>query len=566
MKESISLVLTGAAGQGIQIIEEISVEMFKKAGFYVFATKKYMSRVRGGINSTEIRISSVNKPRAYCNNIDILIPFKVGGYEKNKKRLTKNSYILIDKSFKEEIKEDSGNFLYIPFNKMSKEAGGNIYTNTIAVGVLSGILNLNIESAKNIISKKFKNKAKKIIDNNLEAFKIGFEEGKKYNLKFNLKLEKLKKGKDIVLNGSESIALGAIAGGCNFVSAYPMSPSTEVLQICASMAEDFGIVVEQIEDEISAVNMSIGAWFAGARGLITTSGGGFALMSEGLSLAGMIESPLVIHLAQRPGPATGLPTRTEQGDLNLAVYSGHGEFPRIVLAPGTIEEGFDLTQKAFNLADKYQVPVMILTDQYFVSSYYNLKIPEFDKIENKKYFIKSKEDYKRHEITKNGLSKRAIPGFGKGIVKTTGNEHEENGFITEDMNIRNSMQEKRLCKLELLKEKMIEPTFYGNKNAEFLFLSWGSTFNIIKEAFEKLNSKNVALLHFSQVYPLSKNIYKYFNNSKQCYVVENNSTSQFRKLLRTELNLNIDGSILKYDGRPFSAEGIYSKIKKIING
>jgi len=210
--------------------------------------------------------------------------------------------------------------------------------------------------------------------------------------------------------------LGAIAGGCSFISTYPMSPSTGVWIFLTQHSKEFDIITDQSEDEISAINMAIGAWYAGARGMVATSGGGFALMVEGLSLASMIETPVVIHLGQRPGPATGLPTRTEQADLEFVLHAGHGEFPRIILTPGTMEDAFNLSQRAFDLADKYQVPVFILTDQYFLDSYYNLPSLNLSDIRNQSHVVKTNKEYKRYQLTENGISPRGIPGYGEGLV------------------------------------------------------------------------------------------------------------------------------------------------------
>ncbi len=567
MDNDYSIVLTGSAGQGIQVVEKLAVNILKNAGYNVFAVKKYMSRVRGGVNSTEIRISS-KKVRAYKDKIDILIPFNKQSLENIKERIDRDTLIILDEKIAENIdlsKYDARIFDF-PISKKANEIKSKILINTVSTGILCSIFDIDFEYAESVIREYFDKKDKEIVENNIEAFKSGIEifknKGRDTPLK-KTELDRNKSKKELLINGSEAIAYGSLAAGCNFVCAYPMSPSTEVLQLFAGHAEEFGVVVEQIEDEISAVNMAIGAWFGGARAMITTSGGGFALMAEGLSLAGMIESPLVMHVSQRPAPATGLPTRTAQEDLNLVVNAGHGEFPRIVYAPNTLEDGFRLAHKAFNLSDKYQIPVIILTDQYYVGSYYNFKIPDIDSFKNNKYFIKTDEDYKRHKLTENGISPRGIPGYGKGLIRTTGNEHLENGMITEDRNVRNKMQQKRNKKHEEVTDEFVSPKFYGSRNYDYLIVGWGSTYNIIREAVDNIDRDDISILHFSQVYPLNNSVKKYFNNIKKSIVVENNSTGQFRKLLKSELNIECDGSILKYDGRSFSVEGIKNQIQNM---
>ena len=275
----------------------------------------------------------------------------------------------------------------------------------------------------------FSDKDEKIQAKNAEAITKGHELGKNLS-EIDITIAESKAVKThLLMNGTEAVALGALAGGCNYICGYPMSPATGVLQNMAAYSKNFDIIAEQVEDEVGVINMALGAWYAGARAMITTSGGGFALMGEGLSLCGMMESPLVIHLAQRPGPATGLATRTEQGDLNLALYAGHGDFPRIILAPGTLEEGFTLTQKAFNLAEKYQVPVFVLTDQYYVNTKYNTCLFDTTDLKVEKHIVETKQDYKRFALTENGISPRGIPGYGSGYVCASGNEHYESGQI-----------------------------------------------------------------------------------------------------------------------------------------
>ncbi|MHC4175063.1 MAG: 2-oxoacid:acceptor oxidoreductase subunit alpha, partial [Planctomycetota bacterium] len=413
----LSIVLCGQAGQGIQTVEYLLTRIFKLAGYNVFATKEYMSRIRGGTNSTQIRISS-EPVRASVSRIDILIPLNQGAIQHVENRISPQTIILAEKeAISDDFDQTRNKFIDVPFTKTASEIGNKIYSNVVAVGTIAGLFGIELQTVSKCVKQFFSAKPDDVVQKNLAAAKKGFNLGaglvNSSKIKFDIRSDAYVKDQ-ILLSGTEAVALGAIAGGCNFISAYPMSPSTGVLVFLARQAKDFGIIAEQAEDEIAAMNMAIGAWYAGARAMVTTSGGGFALMTEGLSLAGMLESPVVIHLAQRPGPATGLPTRTEQADLELALYAGHGEFHRIILAPGNLEDGFCLAQKAFNLADKYQVPVFILTDQYFVDSYYNTDCFDLSDINIKKHIIKTNADYKRYRLTANGISPRGIPGFGEG--------------------------------------------------------------------------------------------------------------------------------------------------------
>ncbi|MFA6865039.1 MAG: 2-oxoacid:acceptor oxidoreductase family protein, partial [Sphaerochaetaceae bacterium] len=316
-KEDVSIVLCGEAGQGIKTIELILVHVLKKSGYNVFGTKEYMSRIRGGSNSTIIRVSDKNV-KSMKDKIDILIPLDSKAIEHVADRLSDNTIILGDKELLTDTKYE---IIDIPLLKIAKEIGSKIYLNIVACGVVLALFNSNLDLLNEFVTEKFESKGKAIVDNNIEAAKSGFELGKALydDSKVRIDIKRDPKIKDdYFLNGNDAVGYGALMGGCNFISSYPMSPGTGVLTFLSEHSKEMEIVVEQAEDEISAINMGIGAWYAGARALVTTSGGGFALMGEGISLSGIIETPIVVHIAQRPGPGTGLPTRTEQGDLEVA--------------------------------------------------------------------------------------------------------------------------------------------------------------------------------------------------------------------------------------------------------
>jgi 2-oxoglutarate ferredoxin oxidoreductase subunit alpha len=561
IKDDVSLVICGAAGQGIQTIEYFLVRIFKQSQFNIFSTREYMSRIRGGSNSTDIRISS-KRVGAPVSKIDILFALNKDALTHLKDRISEKTVILGEK----EKLGDEYEIVDVPFTKIASEIGGIIYANTIAVGVVSKLFQIDPEVIHDFLRKRFGKKGEEIVQNNINAIKKGYEITTSL---FGSQEFEIKRGQgiedEILLNGVEAVALGAIAGGCNFVSSYPMSPSTGVLTFLSQHAKEFNIIAEQAEDEISAINMVLGAWYAGGRAMVTTSGGGFALMCEGVSLAGMIESPVVIHLAQRPGPATGLPTRTEQGDLQLALYAGHGEFPRIILAPGNPKEAFYLTQKAFNLADKYQVPVFVLTDQFLIDSYYNM--PNFDisdlKIENN--IVKTDKNYKRYKFTENGLSPRGIPAFGEGLVCLDSDEHDEEGHITESMEIRTKMVDKRLRKMALIRNEIEPPKLIGKNDYKILIIGWGSNLNVVTETLERLGREDVSFLHFTQLYPLHPKTSDYLKKAADIIIIENNATSQFGNLIKLYTGFEIRKRILKYSGLPFYVEEVLDCLKRLIN-
>ncbi len=564
----ISIVLCGEAGHGIQTVEQIITGLLKRSGFHIFATKEYMSRVRGGSNSTQIRVSSV-RVSSLLNRIDILIPLSSTALEHVKKRISKETVILADKTIiSVQDSKNVPNLIDIPFSDTASEIGGSIYMNSISTGLIAGLFKVGADDLDRYMEQFFSPGDTTTVDKNRNAAQKGYDIAQNlvHSGKINIDIQRDADVRgEIMINGAEAVGIGAIAGGCNFISSYPMSPSTAVLTFLSRNARDFNIIAEQAEDEISAINMALGAWYAGARAMVTTSGGGFALMEEAVGLTGMIESPMVIHIAQRPGPATGLPTRTEQGDLQLALYSGHGEFPRIILAPGKLEDAVDLTHQAFNLADRYQVPVFILTDQYFMDSYYNVPTLNLSKTGIINYIEKTDRDYKRYRLTSNGISPRGIPGYGEGLVLVDSDEHDEEGHITEDLDMRVAMVDKRLSKLKEMTAKAIPPEFVGNNDYKVLIIGWGSTFHVIREAVGNLGRDDVALLHFKQVYPVHPDTVKYLKKAERTIVIEGNATCQFGRLLNLTTGVDIRDRILKYSGIQFTVEELVNSMKTILD-
>jgi len=560
INDDVSCVLCGAAGQGIQTIEKILPRVLKRWGYNVYATKEYMSRVRGGSNSTEIRISS-GRVMSYLDRIDILIPLDSEAISHLGGRIGPETIIIGDR---ERIRPGR-NIIDVPFSRIAKDVGSPLYENIVAVGMLSGIFGVDRPIVEEEIKKAFIRKSEEVVEGNIEAFRRGHATGMDFCRagRFCVKIRRNEGVTgDLLLSGSEAVGLGAIAGGCSFISAYPMTPSTGVFTYLARHADDFGIIAEQAEDEIAAMNMQLGAWYAGARAMVTTSGGGFALMTEAVSLAGMIESPAVIYLAQRPGPATGLPTRTEQGDLEMALYAGHGEFPRVIYAPGTLEDAFYLTRRAFNVADRYQVPVFILSDQHLADSVYNIPALDLDGLVVEKHFVETGRGYRRYEITDSGLSPRGIPGHGSGLVCVDSDEHDEEGHITEDLDLRVKMVDKRLRKMDLIRQDAVPPELIGMDGYRTLVMGWGSTYGAIRDALGMLNRDDVAFLHVKQLWPLHPDVAGHMRRAEKTILVENNATAQFGRILRMHAGIDVDATILKYNGMPFSVEDIAGGIER----
>jgi 2-oxoglutarate ferredoxin oxidoreductase subunit alpha len=563
----LSLVLCGAAGQGVQTLEEILVDSFRRAGYHVFASREYMSRVRGGSNSTEIRVSS-ERVRAFVDRIDILLPLSGGIRANIRKRIFPGTLILGDiGEIKDELAGTEGAFMNVPLMEKGQEAGGPVYTGIVAAGLLAGLLGVASEIPGGLLKDRFRSKTEQIVNNNLSAFEKGMDLFRELETSGSASVDiprKKEPGREMMMNGSDAVSLGALAGGCDFISSYPMSPATGVLTYLAKHARSHAVAVEQAEDEIAAINMALGAAYGGARSMVSTSGGGLSLMGEGVSLAGITELPVVLHIGQRPGPATGMATRTEQGDLNLAVYCGHGDVPRAVFAPGSLEKAFRLTFEAFNLADEFQVPVFVLTDQYFLNSFYNVPVFDTSGLKAQRFLVESGADYRRYEVTESGVSPRSVPGFGKGIVGTDSHEHDEVGHVQEDFELRRRMVDKRLRKRKGIADRVIEPTMSGPKDYRNLVVTWGSLYHIVEEALGRAGLDVTAHLHFDQVFPLHPGTRSYLEKAKRVVTIEGNATGQFADLIRKETGFLIEDRILWYSGLQLSVEAVVEKLLELL--
>lgn len=557
----ISIVLGGAAGQGVQTVEALLVSVLKREGYHVFATKEYMSRIRGGSNSTEIRVTSKRRG-AFVKRIDLLFALDKEVLPHLEHRIGKDTIVLGERD--KVCTMTKCPVMNIPFTQFANELGNPIYTSTVAVGVVLGMLNADQEVFRTYLRERFARKGEEVVAKNLEAAEKGYSFGKHiaYDAGIEVHMPRKEAVKtELLMDGVSALGLGTLAAGCNYISSYPMSPGTGLLTFLAEQSEKFGVVVDQAEDEIAAINQGLGAWYAGARAVVTTSGGGFALMTEGVSLAGIIETPIVVHIGMRPGPATGLPTRTEQADLNLVLYAGHGEFPRAIFAPGTPEECYLAAQQAFHIADTYQIPVFILTDQYLLDSIGSFPEAHLKQLAVKNHIVETKAAYQRYVLAKDGVSPRGIPGYGEGLVGIDSDEHDEAGHITESATVRVAMHEKRLSKMTGIRKEALMPTEIGDvAEAEMVVVTWGSNRSVIEEALELVEQKNIAGLHFHQVYPLPAKAKKLLAK-KKIVVMENNATGQFANLLKLEYGVDIAENILKYDGDPFSVEEVIQRLE-----
>ncbi len=452
----------------------------------------------------------------------------------------------------------------IEFAQEAKALTGEaVMANAVAAGAVFALLGYDAARLHSLLESRFRRKGQEVVDANIRCARRGAELAEPY---LGAKLPPQGAGApDFVCSGSEAIGLGAATAGVKFVAAYPMTPSTDVFTYLASVADEFGIVVEQAEDEIAAINMVCGATYAGVPAITTTSGGGFALMVEGISLAGMLELPAFIMLGQRPGPATGLPTHTGQTELKFAVSGSHGEFARAVYAPGTPRQAYELTRLGLETAHRYQTPVILLIDQFLADMRTN--IPPLDRTPrpiDRHVIPDPPADYLRYAIAPDGVSPRALPGSSAYVVVDS-DEHGEDGHITEDLTVRVQMQDKRLRKLDDMRREALPPEGYGPERAERLLICWGSTYGPCREAVDLLNARDesAAMLHFAQVWPLNAEVARaaiVSTGARRITVVEGNSTGQFLSLLREQQVLTESELMPKYDGLPFTGEEIARRL------
>lgn len=553
-----NILIGGSAGQGIETVSAVLETIIKRQGFEVFTIRDYMSRVRGGHNFIQVRFGN-EKVYSHRDDLDGIIAMNTETIENHIERLNTGGFIVCD----EEINYEDDRILKLPLKQVAKASGNLKAIGSVAIGSVLELFGISQTGVEKVFKKFFNDE---IASQNFNAVQGGRKlVGKRYDF------VTVKEDCNILINGNEAVALGTLASGCKFYSAYPMTPSTSIMDYLASKMNDAEIVVEQAEDEIAAINMAIGASYAGARAMTGTSGGGFSLMVEALGLSAMLEVPLVIAEVQRPGPTTGFPTRTEQSDLKFVISASQGEFPRMVIALRNAEDAFYQTIRAFNIADKYQIPVILLSDQYLADSTATFKPFDFDIINNDS-FISSYDysdniPYKRYEITPSGISPRLIPGRNPGVtVLVDSDEHDEWGHITESADVRNQMVAKRMRKLELLKEELQEPLFIGEEDSDVLILAWGSTWGPVNEAVNKLNEdkvKKYGALVFGDIWPLpTKLLVEKAKKSKTIINVEQNATGQLKSIVSEVTGIFCDYSILKFDGRPMSSHYVYREVRR----
>ncbi len=583
MAREFTVGIGGAAGDGLDKSGDTLAKGVSRLGLHVYAYNSYQSIIRGGHIWLRVRFSE-EKVYSHGDHLNLLVALNQDTVERHAPEVEPGGAVLYNSNrftCETRLLREGVVGLPLPVNEITKPFGRllPIMQNTVALGALNFLVQLDFDSTVGVLADTFKHKGQAVIDQNVKILRAGFDYAKERFVPLVKEQWKFSRVRRPFATGNELFALGAVAAGCKFYSAYPMTPASSILHWMASHGEKCGVVVKQCEDELAVVNMAIGAGHAGVRAMCGTSGGGFALMSEAIGMAGMIEAPVVVIEVQRGGPSTGIPTKTEQGDLNQVFGASQGDFPRVIIAPTDTADCFWTTVEAFNLAEKYQLPVMIISD-LLLSEHPETIEPNalrhdvpIERGELVAEWPKSNGPYKRYANTPSGISPRALPGTeGTDYVAAT-DEHDEEGIVISDMftspPVRRKIMEKRMKKVEGVAKGLKPPKLEGPPDAPVTLVGWGSTEGVIREACALLAAGGVRANHLQIKYlhPFhSAEVTAILKKSKKIIDVEANYTAQFARFLRAETGIQASDTVLKYDGEPFEPRIIADDVKRILAG
>lgn len=562
----ISVMIAGKAGDGVLFTGNVLAKILKREGWEVVTYRDFPSNIRGEPTNYTIRASS-RGVHGRGDEVDVLLAFDCQAILAHAGSLASGGIVFCDGEetlkLSPKLKEEKTLHKF-PLRSLARENFKNeIFKNMIALGALSYVLDLDFRVIERIIRETFlASKGKEVVHKNIQALNLGCTEAKKIieDQKRHLLRKKRDQGR-LLISGDEAIAVGALAAGCRFFAAYPICPASEVWQWLNIHYPEFNGLIVQTEDELAAINMALGASYAGVRSMTSTSGPGASLMMEGFSLAGMTEIPLVVAHVQRVGPSTGLPTKNEQSDLLQWIHGSHGDFPRIVLSPGTIQECFEFTVKAFNLAEKYQCPVILMTEQDYGQNYRTVKRFHLNRVKIDRGKLLTQEelsriqDYRRFRFTRDGISPRALPGMKGGRHTVESTEHDEHGFRNEDPEVRTRMMDKRLKKLRTACRDLYPPITWGDEKARVGLIGCGSTFGPIREAVEQLAEMGLGSKHLQvrTLWPFfTEDVRTFISHCRQVFVVENNATGQLASLVESQVHPKTRvHKVLKYSGQSF---------------
>ncbi len=574
-KFELALSIGGAAGQGIATPGNILARIFVRRGLHLYAYNAYQSIIRGGHIFLTVRVSD-QEVHSHGDKLDLLLCLNQDTMNRHLRLMGPGSRVVFNSDKIQAGQAEKGAHLCpIPVTELS--GGGKMIQNTVALGAIISLMGLDFQVLEDALTLQFKRKGQEVVDDNVAAARAGFGHAQENFEPFPESLPKRSEPL-AVWTGNEALAMGGAAAGVKFYCAYPMSPATGVLHWMSKHARDLGIMVRQMEDEIAVANMAVGAGHAGCRTLSATSGGGFALMTEAIGMAGMMEVPVVFINVQRAGPSTGLPTKTEQGDLWQALGASPGDFQRFIVAPKNALDAFETIPELFNLTDKYQCPGMVLSDLLISEGTFSIdpeKIdlhPEIDRGE----LIDTPSQgngYMRYKNTESGISPRALPGLEGYVHVAATDEHDEDSTLISDEytnpHKRRMMVEKRARKFKDIEKVIAAPQLEGSEDAQVTLIGWGSTYGVIKEAVEQLSLQGVTAnqLAIKWIVPLhAEAVSEIVSRSNKTIIVENNYSGQFYRYLRSETGLSVDGHIRKYDGEPFMPHHIVEGVMEQLAG
>ncbi|PCF83791.1 2-oxoacid:acceptor oxidoreductase subunit alpha [Staphylococcus delphini] len=580
MKSQLSWKVGGQQGEGIESTGEIFATAMNRKGYYLYGYRHFSSRIKGGHTNNKIRVSTT-PVHAISDDLDILVAFDQETIVLNHHEMREDSVILADSKAKPEKPEDSkAQLIVLPFTEVAKELGTTLMKNMVAIGATAALMHLNTDTFEALITNMFEKKGEKVVDLNIQALNEGYRLMQKQMGEVNgdFELEESSGVPHLYMIGNDAIGLGAISAGSRFMAAYPITPASEVMEYMIDNLPKVGGSVIQTEDEIAAATMAIGANYGGVRAFTASAGPGLSLMMEAIGLSGMTETPFVVVNTQRGGPSTGLPTKQEQSDLMQMIYGTHGDIPKIVLAPTDAEDAFYLTVEAFNLAEEYQCPVILLSDLQLSLGKQTVKALDHSKIEIRRGAtitedIERDEDdkdyFKRYAVTESGVSPRPIPGVKGGIHHVTGVEHNEEGKPSEAAENRQNQMDKRMRKTEkLVIPKPVEGTA-THDDADILYLGFISTKGAIQEGSSRLEQQGHRINHLQirQLHPFPTEVIQdAVDKTKKVVVVEHNYQGQLANIIK--MNVNLGDKLVKqtkYDGTPFLPHEIEDKGLEILN-
>jgi 2-oxoglutarate/2-oxoacid ferredoxin oxidoreductase subunit alpha len=571
-----TIVLGGDAGQGMESSGAGLAKALSRAGLHVFAGPDYHSRIRGGHNFYTVRVAP-NEIAAHRSHSELLLALTNDTVAAHVGEMSAGAGVVFDPSLDVDeaaLRSRDLRPMPVPVLQIGADAGDKMMANTALLGAAAGVTGWGLAEMEGVIRQNFGRKNAALAEANLKAAIAGHDFARDhYGSDFPWKLQSQGSSPRLTLGGSQAICLGAVAAGCRFAAGYPMTPATPIMEWWAGHASQYGLVFKHAEDEIAAINMAIGANYAGVRAMTASSGGGFSLMVEALGLAGMVEIPLVVVEAQRAGPSTAMATRTEQGDLLYILHASQGEFLRIVLAPGTVAQSFACGWRAFNLAEKYQTPVIIVIDQFVAHFIRSVDKAALDfgtvRLDRGALLTPAELDdldapFVRYAITPSGVSPRAVPGHPKAVYSATSDEHSTDSHMEESSANRVAMQRKRLAKTAGALAEMNGPMVYGPADAPLALVCWGSTYGPVHEAVDELNAAGTParMVHFCDIWPFpAAAAERALVGARRILAVEGNLTGQFAWLLRAETGIKVHGLVSRYDGRPFTVEDILAGVR-----